>query len=103
MDGAVEAQRRGRSKLRPYKELLKADQDNFGGGADAQGRTPRAGAAGGVNEEIAEALEAVGVGAEDARGEPGEGEYLAAVRGAGARGPAAPEWAGCAERERAER
>ena len=58
-------------------------EDDFGGGAYAEGRAPGAGAAGGVDQEITEALEAVGVGAEDARSEPGEGEYLAAVGVAG--------------------
>src|ERR1700758_2920627 len=65
------------------EKSFEMDQDNFGSGADAQGRGPGAVSAGGVDEEIAEALEAVGVGAEDARREPGEGEYLAAVRVAG--------------------
>src|SRR5579862_1683111 len=49
-----------------YKSLFEVDQNDFWGGADPQWWTPGAGAAGGVNEEVAEALEAVGVGAEDA-------------------------------------
>ena len=66
-----------------HAQLFEVNQDNFGGGADAQRRAPGAGAAGGVDEEIPETLEPVGIGAEDARGEPGERKNLAAVRVAG--------------------
>src|SRR5215468_10492029 len=58
-------------------QLFEMNQDDFGGGADAQGRAPGAGAARGVDKQVTEALEAVGVGAKDARGEPGERKDLA--------------------------
>src|ERR1700722_18736704 len=65
--------------VKPPLQLFELNQHDFGGGADAEGWAPGAGAAGGVDQEIAEALESVGVCAEDARGEPGEGKNLAAV------------------------
>ena len=52
-------------------------------GADAHGRAPGSGAAGGVDLERAEAMQPVGKLSEGAAGEPGEGDKLAAVSVAG--------------------
>ena len=51
--------------------------------AETQRRAPGSGAVGSVDEEIGDAVEAVGEVAEDAMREPGEGEELAAVSVAG--------------------
>lgn len=63
--------------------LFEVDEDDFGGGAHAEGRSPGAGAAGGVDEKVAETAEAVGIRAENTRSEPGEGENLASMGVAG--------------------
>ena len=55
------------------------DQNDFGAGADAHGRAPRAGTGRGVNEKVAEPFQAVGKFTEDAGGKPGKGKNLAAV------------------------
>ena len=59
---------------------LEVDEDDFGGGADAHWGAPGSGAAGGVNGEGAEAIQAVGELIEDSGGEPSEGKNLASVR-----------------------
>ena len=63
--------------------LLEVEQDDLGVGADAHGRAPGSGAAGGVNLERAEAVQSVGELAEGVACEPGEGDELAAVGVAG--------------------
>ena len=46
--------------------LLEVEEDDFGDGAEAQWRTPGAGAAGGKDLQIAEAAEIIGPGAIEA-------------------------------------
>ena len=60
--------------------LFEVDEDYFGNRADSKGRAPGAGTARGIDEKVAEALQAVGVGPEDTRGKPRERKNLAAVR-----------------------
>ena len=52
-------------------------------GAYAHGRAPGSGTAGGIDLERAECVQSVGELAEDAAGEPGEGDELTAVGVAG--------------------
>jgi hypothetical protein len=55
------------------------DQDNLGPRAHAHGWTPRSHTAGGINHQLAETLESIGVLTKDAGGEPCEWEYLPSV------------------------
>ena len=63
--------------------LLEVEEDDFGDGAEAQWRTPGAGAAGGKDLQIAEAAESVDELAIDAASDPAPGNELAEVRVAG--------------------